>query len=38
MIIYQLSLRALRRWNMKKYSKEKLTDLLEKEILKSVMA
>lgn len=38
MIIYQLSMRALRRWNMKKYSKEKLIDLLEKQILKSVMA
>ena len=37
MIIYQLSLRALRRWNMKKYSKEKLIDLLESQILKSVM-
>ena len=28
MIIYQLSLLALRRWNMKRYSKEKLIDLL----------
>ena len=38
MIIFQLSLYSLRRWNMKKYSKEELCDLLEKHIMKTVMA
>ena len=37
MIVYELSLHALRNWNMKKYSKEKLINLLEKHVMKAVM-
>ena len=37
MIIYELSLRALRNWNLKKYFKERLINLLEKHIMKAVM-
>ena len=37
MIIYELSLRALRNWNLKKYSKERLINLMEKHIMKAVM-
>ena len=38
MIVYELSLHALRNWNMKQYSKEELTDLLEKHVIKAVTA
>ncbi len=38
MITYQLSLYALRNWNMSEYSKDKLTSLMEKHIMKMVMA
>ena len=38
LIIYQLSLYALRNWNMKEYSKERLTELMERNIMKMVMA
>lgn len=38
MITYQLSLYSLRSWNMKEYSKHKLIDLMEKNIMKMVMA
>ncbi|PKN18135.1 MAG: hypothetical protein CVU71_11510 [Deltaproteobacteria bacterium HGW-Deltaproteobacteria-6] len=37
MIVYQLALRPLRRWNMKKYSKEEVNNLLEKNVMKTVM-
>lgn len=37
MIVYQLSLRPLRHWNMKNYSKPALINLLEKNIMKTVM-
>lgn len=37
MIVYELSLHPLRNWNMNKYSKEELIDLLEKHIMKSVI-
>lgn len=37
MIVYQLALNPLRKWNMKKYSKEKMIDLLESHIMKAVM-
>jgi AcrR family transcriptional regulator len=37
MIVYELSLHALRNWNMKKYSKDELIDLIEKHIMKAVM-
>jgi len=37
MIVYQLSLYPLRHWNMGKCPKAKLIELLEKQILKSVM-
>jgi TetR/AcrR family transcriptional regulator, cholesterol catabolism regulator len=37
MIIYALSLHPLRHWNMKKYSKEELINLLEKNVMKLVM-
>lgn len=37
MIVYELSLHPLRNWNMNKYSKEELIDLLEKNIMKSVI-
>ena len=38
MITYQLSLYALRNWNMKKYTKRQVIELMEKNILKMVMA
>jgi len=37
MVVYQLSMHPLRHWNMEKYTKEELIELLEKQILKSVM-
>lgn len=37
MIVYELSLHALRNWNMKKYAKEKLIDLLEKHVMQAVI-
>lgn len=37
MIVFQLSLRPLRHWNMKNYSKAALINLLEKNIMKTVM-
>ena len=37
MIVYELSLHALRNWNMKKYAKEKLINLLEKHVMQAVM-
>jgi TetR/AcrR family transcriptional regulator, cholesterol catabolism regulator len=37
MIIYDLSLRALRNWNLNKYSKERLIDLMAKHIMKAVV-
>jgi AcrR family transcriptional regulator len=36
-IVYQLSLYPLRHWNMKKYPKEGLINLLEKNVMKSVV-
>ncbi len=36
MITYQLSLYALRKWNMKKYTKRRIIDLMEQNILKMV--
>lgn len=36
MIMYELSLYAMRRWNMKKYTKEEFVDLLWKHIGKAV--
>lgn len=36
-IAYGLSLHPLRHWNMKKYSKEELNDLIEKSIMRTVM-
>ncbi len=38
MIVYELSLHALRNWNMKQYSKEELSDLLETHVIKAVTA
>lgn len=38
MIVYELSLHALRNWNMKKYTKEELIHLLENHVMKAVMA
>jgi len=38
MIVYELSLHALRNWNMKQYSKEELIDLLETHVIKAVTA
>ena len=37
MIVYQLSIHPLRHWNMKHYSKEEVINLLEKNIMKTVM-
>jgi TetR/AcrR family transcriptional regulator, cholesterol catabolism regulator len=37
MIVYQLALHPLRHWNMKKYRKEELINLIEKNVMKSVM-
>lgn len=37
MIVYQLALYPLRRWNMKKYTKEEANNLLEKNVMKTVM-
>ena len=37
MILYQLSIYPLRHWNMKKYSKQELMDLIEKNVMKTVM-
>jgi len=37
LIVLELALNALRKWNMKKYSKEELINLLEKHIMKEVM-
>jgi AcrR family transcriptional regulator len=37
LIVLELSLNALRNWNMKKYSKEELINLLEGHIMKAVM-
>ncbi|MFO7569923.1 MAG: TetR/AcrR family transcriptional regulator [Smithellaceae bacterium] len=37
LITYQLSLYALRQWNMKDYSKRKLTDLMEKNTMMMVL-
>jgi AcrR family transcriptional regulator len=37
MIVYELSLHPLRHWNMKKYPKEELINLLEKYIMESVI-
>lgn len=37
MIVYELSLHALRNWNMRKYSKEELIHLLENHVMKAVM-
>ena len=38
MVTYQLSLYAMRNWNMQEYSKRELIDLMEKNIMKMVMA
>lgn len=35
-ILYQLSLYSLRHWNMKKYTKEQLVDLLSKNVMSMV--
>lgn len=37
MIVYELSLHPLRSWNLKKYSKEELINLLEKHVMKAVI-
>ena len=37
LIVLELALNALRKWNMKKYPKEELINLLEKHIMKAVM-
>jgi TetR/AcrR family transcriptional regulator, cholesterol catabolism regulator len=37
MIVYELSLHPLRNWNLKKYSKKELINLLEKHVMKAVM-
>lgn len=37
MIVYELSLHALRNWNMKKYTKEELIHLLENHLIKAVL-
>ena len=37
MIVYELSLHALRNWNMKKYTKEELINLLENHVIKAVL-
>ena len=37
MIVYQLSLHALRHWNMNEYTKEELAALMENHIMKMVM-
>jgi uncharacterized iron-regulated protein len=37
MILYQLSIYPLRHWNMKKYSKQELIDLIEKNVMKTVL-
>ena len=37
MIAYELSLHPLRSWNLKKYSKEELINLLEKHVMKAVI-
>ncbi|MEE9910489.1 MAG: TetR/AcrR family transcriptional regulator [Deltaproteobacteria bacterium] len=36
-IVYGFSIHPLRHWNMKKYSKQKLMALLEKELMRTVM-
>jgi AcrR family transcriptional regulator len=36
-IVYELSMHPLRSWNLKKYSKEELINLLEKHVMKAVM-
>lgn len=38
LIIYQLSVYSMRRWNMKRYAKEELIDLFWKNIIKSIAA
>jgi len=38
MVTYQLSLYAMRNWNMQEYSKRELIELMEKNIMKMVMA
>ena len=38
MITYQLSIYALRNWSMNEYSREELTNLMEKNIMKMVLA
>jgi AcrR family transcriptional regulator len=37
MIVYELSLHPMRNWNLKKYSKEELINLLEKHVMKAVI-
>ncbi len=37
MIVYELSLHPLRHWNMKNYSKKELINLLEKNVMKTIM-
>jgi len=37
MILYQLSIYPLRHWNMKKYSRQELIDLIEKNVMKTVL-
>ncbi len=37
MLVYQLSLYPLRKWNMRKYSKKELISLMQKQILKMLM-
>jgi TetR/AcrR family transcriptional regulator, cholesterol catabolism regulator len=37
MIVFQLSLHALRNWNMKEYSKSELIDLQEKHVMRMIM-
>ena len=36
-IVYELSMHPLRSWNLKKYSKEELINLLEKHVMKAVI-
>ncbi len=38
LIVFQLSLHALRNWNMKEYSKSQLIDMLEKHVMRMVMS
>lgn len=37
MIVYELSLHPLRSWNLKKYPKEELINLIEKHVMKAVI-